>query len=185
MMTKLTRERGAAAIEFALILPLLLLILFGIIEFSILLYDKAMLTNASREGARLGIVFNVVRDPTDPNFGERYNFCRAEIAPRVRDYALNNLITFQTGATSTTPCVDFDQGVQYGNLCVATFCSADCTNFVENDPCPTNIIEGQCLRVSVQYEYTFLVLQGLAGVFPGITWPGSFRLRADTVMRME
>lgn len=46
------KERGAAVVEFALVLPLLLLIVFGIIEFSILFYDKAVITNASREVAR-------------------------------------------------------------------------------------------------------------------------------------
>jgi len=50
-------ERGASAVEFAIILPLLVLILWGIIEFSILLYDKAMITNLSREAARAAIVF--------------------------------------------------------------------------------------------------------------------------------
>ena len=50
-------ERGASAVEFAIVLPLLVLILWGIIEFSILLYDKAMITNLSREAARAAIVF--------------------------------------------------------------------------------------------------------------------------------
>jgi Flp pilus assembly protein TadG len=50
-------QRGVAAVEFALICSLLFLLVFGIIEFSIMLYDKAMLTNASREGARAGIVW--------------------------------------------------------------------------------------------------------------------------------
>ncbi|HKK00735.1 MAG TPA: TadE/TadG family type IV pilus assembly protein, partial [Desulfuromonadales bacterium] len=53
---KRRHERGASAVEFALVLPLLLVILFGIIEFGFILYDKAMITNASREGARAGIV---------------------------------------------------------------------------------------------------------------------------------
>ena len=44
--------------EFAIIAPLLFIILFGIIEFGILIYNKAMITNASREGARAGIVFS-------------------------------------------------------------------------------------------------------------------------------
>lgn len=48
--------QGAAAVEFALVLPVLLLILLGIVDFSLALYDKAVLTNASREGARAGIV---------------------------------------------------------------------------------------------------------------------------------
>lgn len=51
------KEKGASAVEFALVLPVLILLLFGIIEFGLLLYDKAVITNASREGARAGIVY--------------------------------------------------------------------------------------------------------------------------------
>ncbi len=51
-----TGQTGAAAVEFALVLPVLLLILLGILDFSLALYDKAIITNASREGARAGIV---------------------------------------------------------------------------------------------------------------------------------
>lgn len=54
----LRRQKGAAAVEFALILPILLLVFFGIVELSLALYDKAVLTNASREGARAGIVLS-------------------------------------------------------------------------------------------------------------------------------
>ncbi len=56
MYTEKIEKKGIAAVEFALILPMLLLVLFMIIEFSIILYDKAVITNASREGARMGIV---------------------------------------------------------------------------------------------------------------------------------
>lgn len=52
----LRSESGASAVEFALLLPVLMMILFGIIEFGFALYQQAVLTNASREGARLGIV---------------------------------------------------------------------------------------------------------------------------------
>lgn len=55
---RLRNEDGGSLVEFALITPLLFLILFGIIEFGVLLYDKAIITNASREGARAGIVFD-------------------------------------------------------------------------------------------------------------------------------
>jgi len=75
-------QRGVAAVEFALILPLLIVLVFGIIEFSILLYNKAMLTNASREGARAGIVQATTR-LTD-----------AEIEAVVMNYCQNYLITF-------------------------------------------------------------------------------------------
>ena len=49
-------SRGVAAVEFAIVLPVFLLILFGIIDFSLMLYDKAIITSAAREGARQGIV---------------------------------------------------------------------------------------------------------------------------------
>lgn len=46
------RERGAAAVEFALLLPILLLIVFGIIDFGRMLNAQITLTEAAREGAR-------------------------------------------------------------------------------------------------------------------------------------
>ncbi len=49
-------ERGIAAAEFALVLPVLLLILFGTIEFGMIMYGREIVTNAAREGARAGIV---------------------------------------------------------------------------------------------------------------------------------
>jgi Flp pilus assembly pilin Flp len=46
------QERGAAAVEFALVLPVLLLVIFGIIDFGRMLAAKIALTEAAREGAR-------------------------------------------------------------------------------------------------------------------------------------
>jgi Flp pilus assembly protein TadG len=51
-----TRERGAVAVEFALVLPVLLLIVFGVIDFGIVLAQKASLASAARAGARFGAV---------------------------------------------------------------------------------------------------------------------------------
>jgi len=50
------RQCGAAAVEFALVLPLLLATLMGMVEMGLALYDKSVITLASREGARAGIV---------------------------------------------------------------------------------------------------------------------------------
>jgi Flp pilus assembly protein TadG len=46
-------ERGSAAVEFAILLPLLVLLLFGIIEFSIAYNHAQGLHAAAREGARV------------------------------------------------------------------------------------------------------------------------------------
>jgi Flp pilus assembly protein TadG len=45
-------DRGSAAVEFALVLPLLLLLIFGIIDFGRMLNAKITINEAAREGAR-------------------------------------------------------------------------------------------------------------------------------------
>lgn len=52
-----TRERGATVFEFALILPLFITLVFGIIEFGHAFYIYHTAISASREGARYGIVY--------------------------------------------------------------------------------------------------------------------------------
>jgi Flp pilus assembly protein TadG len=46
-------ERGAAAVEFAIILPLLIMMLFGIVQFAIVYNHQQGLHAAAREGARI------------------------------------------------------------------------------------------------------------------------------------
>src|SRR5262249_44765650 len=46
-------ERGAELVEFALVLPVLLLLMTGIFDFGFLFQRYEVLTNAAREGARL------------------------------------------------------------------------------------------------------------------------------------
>ncbi len=55
-MKKRRREDGQAMVEFALILPIFLLILCGIIDFGWLFYNQLSLNNACREGARYAVV---------------------------------------------------------------------------------------------------------------------------------
>ena len=49
-------ERGQSMVEYALVLPILLLLLLGIMEFGILVFNYNTIANAAREGARYGIV---------------------------------------------------------------------------------------------------------------------------------
>ena len=97
MENKHKNDKGTAAVEFALILPILLFVLFAIIEFSIALYDKAVITNASREGARMGILAMPAPSPS-----------AAAITATVNTYAATNLISFgpATPSISVTgaPC---------------------------------------------------------------------------------
>jgi len=49
-------EQGAAAVEFAIVVPLLLLILFALVDFGRMLFVQVSVTAASREGARASSV---------------------------------------------------------------------------------------------------------------------------------
>lgn len=47
------RDRGAAAVEFAFIVPVLVVLIFGSIEFGLAVQARTMLGNAAREGVRV------------------------------------------------------------------------------------------------------------------------------------
>ena len=49
-------EDGVAAVEFALLLPLLVLLLFGLIQFGLALNTRIQATNAAREAARMAVI---------------------------------------------------------------------------------------------------------------------------------
>jgi hypothetical protein len=52
--------RGQALVEFAMVLPLFLMITLAIVDFGMLLHGQQVTRNAAREGARLGAVGDVV-----------------------------------------------------------------------------------------------------------------------------
>lgn len=82
-------NRGAALVEFAIVLPLLLLLLVGMIEFGLLFYNKQVLTNASREGARAGIA----RGGNIPEIVDEY--CRDRL---ISFSSINDMTTSVVGA---------------------------------------------------------------------------------------
>lgn len=50
------RRNGQSLVEFAVVLPIFLLVLAGILDFGLALYSQMTIINASREGARFGVV---------------------------------------------------------------------------------------------------------------------------------
>lgn len=56
------RERGAAAVEFAIIFPVLFLLLAGIIDFGRAFFYQVQLANAAREGTRAAVVGSLTVD---------------------------------------------------------------------------------------------------------------------------
>ena len=75
-------QKGTAIVEFAIVLPLLVLLVMGAVEFGLMYYNKQVITNASREGARSGIVRSSWDNDND------------KIIQIVKDYANSRLIDF-------------------------------------------------------------------------------------------
>jgi Flp pilus assembly protein TadG len=63
--------RGAELIEFALVLPLLLFVILGLIDFGFLFQRFEVVTNAAREGARMAVL---------------PGYATADVTARVRNY---------------------------------------------------------------------------------------------------
>lgn len=58
-------ESGAAAVEFALVLPLVVMLLFGMISTGLVYNDKLSIANAAREGARIGSALDYSASPSN------------------------------------------------------------------------------------------------------------------------
>lgn len=58
LMRRLKGERGASLVEFAFVLPILVTLVFGIVEFGISYNNYISLRQGAREGARMAVVGN-------------------------------------------------------------------------------------------------------------------------------
>lgn len=159
----LRSESGVSAIEFALIAPLLFVLTFGIIEFGLLLFDKAVLTNASREGARAAIIRNFAVNAD--NTTTYSPLSETEIEDVVTAYANNYLINLGVAGDNDLTSDDI----------TITYLGSSGGNAPE--------IGGR-VTVDVQYTYDFLVFPNLAELIGG-SFDGTISLVGTTVMRME
>ena len=82
-----------AMVEFVIILPVLLMLVFAIIEFGVLFGKWQTLSNAAREGARTAVVFRS---------GCNASAVEAEVRQRVKDYAAPLGIALTDGEISVS-----------------------------------------------------------------------------------
>jgi Flp pilus assembly protein TadG len=59
------RRRGSEILELVLVLPLVLSLVFGMVEFAYFFHIQHNLTSAAREGARAGVPFGASRTDVD------------------------------------------------------------------------------------------------------------------------
>lgn len=99
------QRRGAAVVEMAVVAPLLLTLVFGIIEFSWMMSVQQTLTNAAREGCRTAVIKGT---------GEQ------DIRNRVSAYmspaGLANYEVNITRATSDDPTETVTVSLNYGEI---------------------------------------------------------------------
>jgi len=163
------KQNGLSIVEFAIILPLFLLLVFGIIEFGVMMFDKTMLTNASRNAARMATLQTL-----DQVTKKRYTTQKIEngtaqfplddtdpalfkpIGEWIETYCKKHLVSFGLGNSFTfANNVDISHSDLNGNSYVDA---------------------GENITVKIEYEFGYLIL---SNILNGI------KLNAVAVMRAE
>ena len=97
MTRRLTDERGATAVEFAFIMPLLIALVLGIAEFGHAFQVQGTLSAAAREGVRLMALEN---DPVAARTAVRA--AAASLDPAITDAQISIDLVGSTGASCPT-----------------------------------------------------------------------------------
>ena len=151
-------EQGAALVEFALVAPLLLVIVAGIVDFGFLFQRYEVVTNAAREGARLGSLPGYVTCPSTA----------PAVDARVRAYVQQGLaltnpqmtVVMPTGAVVVS-CPTIVVPLQGGGT--------------------TNVTT---VAVQVTYTHNFIMLGPMLALING-SWGNAMNVVGRSQMRLE
>lgn len=131
-------ERGATAVEFALVSPLLLTLLFGVFEFGRAYAAQTAVTTASREAARFGSALG-----NSVNGIPQFTDCAA-----IRDAARDRIVMAQLADADIQ--VSYDTGP-------STAIFADCDSSTPEPDPTTSMTDGTRVIVDVTYVHTGVV----------------------------
>jgi Flp pilus assembly protein TadG len=155
------KEHGGVAVEFAIIVPILVLLVFGIIDLSHAWYMRHLLSDASREGARYGTRFT--KDSNDNRMLPK------NLSPSIANYILNS--ASGNGGSS---------GLGLSSLLPANANpSVTCTGAASTEANSANLV-GEDLIITVNATKTWFILGKL---LPGLD--DSKNLRVTTTMTCE
>lgn len=158
-------DDGAVAVEFALIVPLLLLVVFGIINFGILFSQQLTLNNAVREGARRAVV-------NDPG------------APRTCDGIITSIQNQLSGLAMNPAAVQVkvtQDGFGPTNGCGTSWSSNGSfgSTYSGNIPCKGSRVSGTTQPIIVETQY----VSSIPVSFP--PFPTTMTLTSKAVYRCE
>ena len=83
------KSKGQAMLEFALVLPLLLMVVYGLIEVGRAVFIYSSVTNASREASRYGSAYGFIPGETPPVHGRFQDCAGMRNAARSAGYLLS------------------------------------------------------------------------------------------------
>lgn len=149
--------RGLAIVEMAIVVPVFLIMLFGILEFGIVLYDKAVVTNSSLQLAQSGSQMTSTSQALPPSSTEISNVIVTVTSPSaITNVVGDSLLSFgavvKPGVTATIGGWD---GLGYP------------------------------LTVTVSYKYTSLVLSALMKMLSLTNLPNPIPLNSTTTMYLN
>lgn len=93
-------ERGASAVEFALVVPFLILIMIGIVNFGFVFAQQISLNNAARQAAR----YAVVDGPTCIDIKNEGKSAAETVGMSVSGGTVPTPVVTNCGADSVKPC---------------------------------------------------------------------------------
>ena len=155
MLRRNRRDRGASLVEFALILPLLTLFLFGIVQFGLAYDRKQSINSAAREGARMAAI------PDEPTV--HY----ATIKDRV-NASFDSLVS---GTVDEVTVEIFDPSDPPGSPAVETFA-------VGNPESPCEQYPGMTVRVAAEKTHE-ITIPFFGEIEPVLRGQGEFRCEVD------
>jgi Flp pilus assembly protein TadG len=155
------REHGGVAVEFAIIVPILVLLVFGIIDFGHAWYMRHLISDASRDGARYGTRFT--------EDGNDNRILPKNLSPSIDNYILNS--ASENGGSSGLGL----RSLLPGNASP----SVTCTGAASTETNSANLV-GEDLIITVSATKTWFVLGKL---IPGLG--DSTAMRVTTTMTCD
>lgn len=141
--------QGQSAVEVAIMLPILLILMFGIAASGFMFFGYIQVSNAAREGARAGSLYRITRFDTGWTLAETVQHAIYD-----SDTGESALGYLPINASSFVVSNDVETTLEDGN-------PSDTCPLDEDNPC-----SGDKLNVQVTYRYTQPLLSAFSPVFP-------------------
>ena len=152
------REEAQSLAEFALILPMFLIMVFGVIDFGMGLRAYITLSSATREGARYGVVGNQAGTFTAGGVGDCDGTKTTSIVGKV--------------------CTTMN-GLGLTNIQTVT---TKCPPAITKPPCAP----GSPIEVHAEYRYRYITpVKSIVNVLSGGAMPGYLTVNSTVTMRQE